>query len=177
MMSMTRNGVDGYEEKGLGIWDDADPVDEKMWRVWTTRKWQWKKCGWRPEVKFVFLIWDSHAEEEIININLFRNLKIVSITLCQSLPEEKSGESNHKDLSQENYKVGHLVKEIYVQDHFLLFDFNLEEYHLVDEEAAEDVGGDQGEGVLGGLAEVRAHHCCHDVGIPVESFFLSIFSD
>ena len=25
-MSMTRNGVDGYEEKGLGIWDDADPV-------------------------------------------------------------------------------------------------------------------------------------------------------
>ena len=26
MMRMTRNGVDGYEEKGLGIWDDADPV-------------------------------------------------------------------------------------------------------------------------------------------------------
>ena len=135
----------------------------------------WKKCGWKPEVKFVFLIWDSHAGEEIININLF--IKIVSITLCQSLPEEKSGESNHKDFSKENYKVGHLVKEIYVQDHFLLFDFNLEEYHLVDEEAAEDVGGDQGEGVLGGLAEVRANHCCHDVGIPVESFFLSIFSD
>ena len=47
----------------------------------------------------------------------------------------------------------------------------MEECHLVDKEAAEDVGGDQGEGVLGGLAEVRAHHCCHDVGIPVESFF------
>ena len=29
MMRMTRNGVDGYEENWLGIWDDADPVDEK----------------------------------------------------------------------------------------------------------------------------------------------------
>ena len=60
--------------------------------------------------------------------------------------EEEGGQADDKDLAEQDDKVG----------------------HLVDEEAAEDVGGDQGEGVLRGLAEVRAHHGRHDVGIPVE---------
>ena len=60
--------------------------------------------------------------------------------------EEEGGEADDEDLAEQDDKVG----------------------HLVDKETAEDVGGDQGEGVLRRLAEVGAHHGCHDVGIPVE---------
>ena len=75
-----------------------------------------------------------------------RDAQVNVFFTAQNPPEEEGGEADDKDLAEEDDKV----------------------CHLVDKEAAEDVGGDQGEGVLRRLAEVGAHHGCHDVGIPVE---------
>ena len=38
--------------------------------------------------------------------------------------------------------------------------------HLVDKEATKDVRGNEGEGILRSFAEVRSHHCRHDVRVP-----------
>ena len=60
--------------------------------------------------------------------------------------EADGGKADHEDLAQDHHEVRHLVHE----------------------EPPDNVGGDQVEGVLGGFPEARAHHGCHDEGIPVD---------